>query len=226
MKQIRLNPQIGLLLITLFVLLISCQDEKKAPPFPVHENEYEQPDIIDFTFSEPEKVEWITLDASKIKISQAAKYDWSRLPAKPFDIGIPYPLQGEIDKKEFDWSKLPSSNFSLENLPTEKIEVVTKLLGSPTIVRAGHLVTTSSSSRGVMSIDANFGLPGLANSNIIDRNGMIWYGTNSGIARYDGENLEIYGTQQGLYATNVSDIFEDSKGRLWVHIILIQTSCL
>ena len=217
MKRIRLSPQIGLLLITLLVFLTSCQDEKKAPPFPVHENEYEQPEIIDFTFSEPEKVEWNTLDPSKIKISRATKYNWNKLSEKPFDIGIPYPLEGEIDKKEFDWSKLPSSDFSLENLPTEKIEVVTKLLGSPTIVKAGNFVTTSASSRGVMNIDANFGLPGLANNSIIDRNGMIWFGTNSGIARYDSKNLEIYGTQQGLYALNVTNIFEDSKGRLWVH---------
>lgn len=217
MKKIKYFAQFAFIIVVQFMLLWSCKDSKEAPPFPVYENEYEQPEVVDFNFSETEKVEWKTLDPSKIKISQPVKYNWSKLPSKPFDIGISYPLQGTIEKKEFDWSKLTRSDFNFDELPSVELEVVTKILGEPTIVKAGQPINGANSSRGVMSIDTNFGLPTEANSILLDNNGLIWFGAANGIARYDAGDLEIYGAQQGLNALNVSDMFQDSKGRLWVH---------
>lgn len=214
MKKIKYFAQFAFIIVVQFMLLWSCKDIKEAPPFPVYENEYEQPEVVDFNFSETEKVEWKTLDPSKIKISQPVKYNWSKLPSKPFDIGISYPLQGTIEKKEFDWSKLTRSDFNFDELPSVELEVVTKILGEPTIVKAGQPINGANSSRGVMSIDTNFGLPTEANSILLDNNGLIWFGAANGIARYDAGDLEIYGAQQGLNALNVSDMFQDSKGRL------------
>ena len=66
------------------------------------------------------------------------------------------------------------------------------------------------------SYTASMGLPG----NTIyclyqDRQGYMWFGTDSGACRYDGANFTSFGVQQGLADSSVRTIFEDRKGRLW-----------
>ena len=115
------------------------------------------------------------------------------------------------------WNDLPRIDFNLDSLPTEKLKVKITVLGEPTIVNAGALIASPNSSRGVMIGDSDFGLPGVPNNAIKDKNGMLWFGTNKGISKYDSENIFIYGLEQGLDASNVTDIFQDSEGRIWVH---------
>jgi len=67
-----------------------------------------------------------------------------------------------------------------------------------------------------MTLDANFGLPSLPASQILDREGSLWLGLNNGIARYDSENLEIYGIEQGVEGKFVKGLHGDSKGRIWM----------
>lgn len=50
-----------------------------------------------------------------------------------------------------------------------------------------------------------------------DRAGYIWICVySSGLARYDGNSLELYTTAQGLPNLNVMNVTEDGHGRLWV----------
>ena len=87
----------------LFILfLISCNNNKKAPPFPAYENEYLQPESRSFTFSEPDTLTWITQDPSKIKSLPSTKFDWDKLPSKPFDISVPQKFVGPLSKRT--WS--------------------------------------------------------------------------------------------------------------------------
>ena len=44
---------------------------------------------------------------------------------------------------------------------------------------------------------------------------MLWFGGNAGIARYDGENLEIYDQEQGLRSNTILMLFQDSQDRIW-----------
>ena len=199
------------------LLMMACNQQKEAPPFPINENRYEQPEIRPLKFPESQEFTWVELNERDIQLSSKTKFNLYKLPSKAFDIGAPYPYMDSIVKSEFDWSKLPSSEFDLNSLPTQKLEPVTKVLGAPTIVKAGYPVTLAGASRGVMNIDSNFGLPGLCKVTMLDSNGLIWFGTSNGIARYDGENLEIYGSDQGLDGVNVYELFEDSQGRIWVH---------
>ena len=202
----------------LFILfLVSCNNSKKAPPFPAHENEYNQPETKSFTWSEPDTLTWITQDPSKIKALPTTKFDLDKLPSNPFDIGVSDKFVGPMIKKDLVWDSLPSTDFDLASLPTQKINIKTTVLGEPTVVKAGALVSSPNSSRGVMIGDSKFGLPGIPNNAIKDKNGMLWFGTNKGIAMYDAESVFIYGLEQGLDARDVSDIFQDSKGRIWVH---------
>jgi ligand-binding sensor domain-containing protein len=55
---------------------------------------------------------------------------------------------------------------------------------------------------------------------IKDRNGFIWFGTSTGLNRYDGYEFEIY-LRSNSDSTSVSDneinaITEDAEGNLWI----------
>ncbi|HET7662240.1 MAG TPA: two-component regulator propeller domain-containing protein, partial [Rhodanobacteraceae bacterium] len=52
-----------------------------------------------------------------------------------------------------------------------------------------------------------------------DRHGVIWIGTHTGLARFDGTNFKTYrhipGKTSSLAGDDVSSVLADSKGRLW-----------
>ena len=49
-----------------------------------------------------------------------------------------------------------------------------------------------------------------------DKNGFMWFGTNNGLARFDGQRFKTYGVEDGLPDPEVLNIFEDGTGRLWL----------
>lgn len=49
-----------------------------------------------------------------------------------------------------------------------------------------------------------------------DHNGMMWFGTDKGLACYDGARFHTYNMQDGLPDPEVLAIFEDSRHRLWL----------
>ena len=54
-----------------------------------------------------------------------------------------------------------------------------------------------------------------------DSNGFMWFGTASGLNRYDGYNIKIYRSQKddekSLPDSYVEDIQEDTSGNLWIN---------
>ncbi|MBC7914131.1 MAG: histidine kinase [Pyrinomonadaceae bacterium] len=60
---------------------------------------------------------------------------------------------------------------------------------------------------------------GLANSTVYyihqDSKGFIWFATESGVNRYDGQNFQTFTMDDGLSDNEVLQIREDSKGRVW-----------
>ena len=213
MKQIKGLWAIKSPLLFLIILFTSCDNYKEAPSFPYLENEYAQPKTKSFEFSEPDTLKWVT---SKLKTLPIKKFSWDKLPSKPMDIGIPYALKTPLTSKPFNWDSLPSTPFSLENLPKQDLKIKVSVLGEPKIIKAANPVINPLSSPGVMQLDSNFGLPGTNYCSTKDKDGMLWFGTSNGIARYDSENIEIYGGGQGLNASSVYSLLFDSKGKLWV----------
>lgn len=61
---------------------------------------------------------------------------------------------------------------------------------------------------------------GLAGSTVYcllqDRQGFLWFGTETGVSRFDGTNFKNFTTTQGLPDNQVIQMFEDSKGRIWM----------
>ena len=49
-----------------------------------------------------------------------------------------------------------------------------------------------------------------------DPDGILWFGTVGGGARYDGERFVTFTTQDGLGANEVKAIHRDAEGVLWV----------
>ena len=49
-----------------------------------------------------------------------------------------------------------------------------------------------------------------------DKKGFMWFGTDNGLARFDGSRFKIYGIEDGLPDPEVLNLFEDSQERLWI----------
>lgn len=61
---------------------------------------------------------------------------------------------------------------------------------------------------------------GLAGSTVYcilqDKQGFLWFGTETGVSRFDGTNFKNFTTIDGLPDNQVIEMFEDSKGRIWM----------
>ena len=61
---------------------------------------------------------------------------------------------------------------------------------------------------------------GLAGNNVYcatqDKEGFIWFGTETGLSRFDGSHFKNYTVADGLPDNEIINIFTDSKGRIWL----------
>jgi Histidine kinase/Y_Y_Y domain/Two component regulator propeller len=61
---------------------------------------------------------------------------------------------------------------------------------------------------------------GLAGNNVYcatqDKEGFIWFGTETGLSRFDGTHFKNYTVADGLPDNEIINIFTDSKGRIWL----------
>ncbi|HEX2617680.1 MAG TPA: two-component regulator propeller domain-containing protein [Flavobacteriales bacterium] len=48
-----------------------------------------------------------------------------------------------------------------------------------------------------------------------DRDGFLWFGTDAGVARFDGLHFRTYTTTDGLSDNEVLSMFQDHAGRIW-----------
>jgi ligand-binding sensor domain-containing protein len=61
------------------------------------------------------------------------------------------------------------------------------------------------------------GLPGnLVYCGIQDKRGLLWFGTDKGLACFDGTRFRTFGMKEGLPDPEVFNLMEDSQGRLWI----------
>lgn len=53
---------------------------------------------------------------------------------------------------------------------------------------------------------------------LVDRSLNLWIGADHGVYRYDGKDLELYDTHEGLLGNEVNrnGLIEDSKGQIWI----------
>ena len=198
------------------LVMTACTNSKEAPPFPVGESEYQQPVTRSFEFSKPDTIVWTTNNNASLKQLPSKSFNWSRLTSKPIDFGLAVPFDGDMRSEPFSMDSLPSIPFNIDSLPQAKLNIKVTALGESEIIKAGVLGAMPNATRGVSSANTDLGIPGTPRTIFKDSKGMLWIGVDGKIIRYDSENLEIYGLEQGLRTNAGTAIYEDSKGRLWV----------
>lgn len=61
---------------------------------------------------------------------------------------------------------------------------------------------------------------GLAGSTVYDmcqdKEGFLWFATESGLSRFDGKNFKNFYVEDGLPDNEILRVFSDSKGRVWI----------
>ena len=50
----------------------------------------------------------------------------------------------------------------------------------------------------------------------IDKRGFLWIATEIGLSRFDGKKFRNYNTSDGLSDNEITDLFTDSSGTLWI----------
>lgn len=199
-----------------FLLTIGCNNASEAPPFPYSQTRYSQPKVKTLTIPEADTIQWATTVIPALKSLPATKFNWDKIPSTPFDIGVPFPMKKPASAEPIDFEALPNQPINLDSFPQLPLEIKVSVLGDPRRTKAGNLTTLPGATRGVLAIDAGFGLPSVPHNQFTDSAGIMWFGLNNGIAGYDSETLEVYDLEQGLEAKYVNYIYEDSKGRLWI----------
>jgi ligand-binding sensor domain-containing protein len=48
-----------------------------------------------------------------------------------------------------------------------------------------------------------------------DKKGFMWFATDAGVCRYDGEKISTFTSKEGLYENVILGLYEDAKGRIW-----------
>lgn len=65
--------------------------------------------------------------------------------------------------------------------------------------------------------DISNGLSGLTVYKIVqDKNGFIWFATETGLSRFDGSHFKNFSTADGLPDNEILDLYVDSKNRVWI----------
>ena len=71
----------------------------------------------------------------------------------------------------------------------------------------------------IMVWQTDDGLPeNMITSAVQTRDGYLWFGIYSGLARFNGERFEVFDsvTNPGLQDRRVACLFEDERGALWL----------
>src|SRR5579871_2764170 len=65
--------------------------------------------------------------------------------------------------------------------------------------------------------DVKDGLAGSTVYSIVqDKDGFMWYGTETGLSRFDGTHFKNFYTSDGLPDNEIIKLFVDSKNRVWI----------
>ena len=204
------------LFLLIIIFGVGCNNGSKNIPFPQDEMEYAQPVSRSYKLGDSIPIKWTETPMDSIKPSNIKKFSYAALTAKPFDIGGFTPLTSPLEEESFNWNSLPDTVFDYKNLPTQKLAFKTVLIERPKIIKAIPPTTKAGASRGVIEPNLTQGFSGIGRCFLQDSLGFIWVGTDKGLCRYDGTNIELYGAAQGLTDQNIWAIAEDSSKNIWM----------
>ncbi len=87
-------------------------------------------------------------------------------------------------------------------------------------LRADSLPQVDAGRKIVRTWATDSGLPqNTVNAILQTRPGYLWVGTRDGLARFDGVRFRVFGLPEGMQSVDVSSLYEDRYGTLWIGTI-------
>ncbi|TMI67833.1 MAG: hypothetical protein E6H09_23710, partial [Bacteroidetes bacterium] len=205
--------------ILLSITLSACSDTPGDVPFPAEETEFTQPVSKPFKFGEPKKISWAVPDPKTFKPITETRFDINTLPSHPIDLGDFKPFLKPMREKKLDWEYLPNTGFNIDSLPSKILKFKTSVLGQPKRIKSGLPTIKEGATQNILVYGYEQGLPGTIVQGLLqDKSGIMWFGTENGVCRFDGEYCEIFTVEQGMSHNYIKAFFEDSQGRIWIAV--------
>ncbi len=110
------------------------------------------------------------------------------------------------------WSQMETGSGS----PGDDVALSTYMAGEPVYASNRKVLISGSAGRGV-SLTVGGNLPGSrVQALLADREGGLWIGTNEGLARWNGSQVQKSPESGALSSASVLSLLEDAEGNLWV----------
>lgn len=78
-------------------------------------------------------------------------------------------------------------------------------------------ITTNAQEYNYYHYDIKDGLSGINVYTIAqDKDGFLWFGTETGLSRFDGNHFKNFSSEDGLNENEIINLFVDSKNRVWI----------
>ena len=220
MRKLRVKHSPLVLIVSINLILLSCNKSPNTIPFPQHESEFSAPVTKPLTFGKPRKIEWTFLSNDSIKPPDEKPFSLATLPSKPFPGLLPSPLLRPMQVHHLHWEKLPRSALAVNDIVARPLKFKTSILGEPQKTKAGLPRLKDGARESIFLLGQDQGLSGTVISSFTqDKNGTLWIATDNGVDRFDGEFFEIYTREQGLTSNYRTGVFADSKERVWTFYI-------
>jgi signal transduction histidine kinase/CheY-like chemotaxis protein/ligand-binding sensor domain-containing protein len=195
--------------ILFLLFLTSCNNRPVDIPFPISDSGYPQPVQQPLQFSPPKKLKWVTLKTGSIKPS-VRKLDIDALPSTHYDPSGFKPFGKTPEIIHLDINSLPDTALNLDKIPAAALKLQMEMLPAPMVSKTAPFVQKTTSTLSISDWGTSMGIQGQFPTGLIqDKAGFIWFGTDKGIYRFDGEYVQSYSVQ------GASGIVEDSAGRIW-----------
>ncbi len=206
--------------ISVFLLFYSCRFSHHSEGFPFHETEWQVPERIPLQW-ETQLFSWQQLPYRTIDLQTlpSQTINFNQLPTKVFP--------EHIAPRGWKMSDLPFVNLRIEDLESQSLllqQLPSTNLGWKSVwfkpakvikARLPRLLDYAQSS--LLHLGQEQGLPGtVVHCMLQDRYRRIWFGTDNGLACYDGHRLHIFTTKSGLASPVILSLLEDHKGRIWI----------
>lgn len=190
----------------------SCNNSTSIP-FPEKELGYQQPVSIPLVFTAEKPLVFDTPVKGGVQ-PVIKKLDLAALPASTYDSTGFQPFPVWPASSPFNITTLPDTVFNGDKLPSASLRFKTYALNLAPPVPIGIPAPQKGNPLSIYDLGPKLGLPATFVTCLLkDRNGLLWIGSQEGLFRYDGVQLQTILPASG--GTTIVGMTEDNEGRVW-----------
>jgi streptogramin lyase len=208
------TPLLVLVPIGIAIAFSSCKNTstnlEQPPP-----TEYAQPVIQPLKLSVEKKINWDSIKTVSAK-PITKKLFLKKIPSLSYDTSAFRPFSYSVEETKLDYSSLSQKDFDIDKLPSKELKFKTFILPPPKLIKAWPVILKNA---GLLLYEIGEAAGFQREKEDItclftDRDGFLWIATQTGLDRYDGENIMVYKDQPtGKYIRRMT---QDKQGRLWM----------